>query len=224
MEYMELLKEVQILAGLISFIGVIIVAEMNHRNNIKSLKQQKELHEKSFQDNVVSKARIEWIQEVRKVGVKFISSTMKTLDYIELIDSQGYFLEKAYKGHNYEGMLGSIERDEKLTGLIQNVSENGNHLILYFGPNQSYNNSFLVFLVEKLIKHIGRFEHTLDQHEFKDYIKDITTLRDFLRIYLKAEWKRANGSIGEKDIQKYLEKHTLYNDIIARYSKEFDDQ
>ena len=60
------------MAAIISFIGTVIIACMSFSNNKRTLKQQKEIAEKNLHANIISEARIEWIQEVRKIMADFL--------------------------------------------------------------------------------------------------------------------------------------------------------
>ncbi|RKL64941.1 hypothetical protein CR203_23610 [Salipaludibacillus neizhouensis] len=50
----------------------------------------------NFKSNIVSKSRIEWIQEVRKQSVAFISSFYKLINYIKGFDYD-YFRDPDHK-------------------------------------------------------------------------------------------------------------------------------
>ncbi|MGD6994020.1 hypothetical protein [Sutcliffiella horikoshii] len=60
------------IAALIAFIAA-LVSLYNDYNTNKS----------NFKSNIVSKSRIEWIQEVRKQSVSFISSFYNLINYIK---------------------------------------------------------------------------------------------------------------------------------------------
>jgi hypothetical protein len=165
----------------------------------------------NFKSNIVSKSRIEWIQEVRKQSVAFISSFYKLINYIKGFDYD-YFRDPDHKNR-----IDRIEKDQELSRLISELKEKGTLLILYFGPDKSGNNEFIDYIVN----HILEIADGMGKYYDVDYLlaqeKSIISFKDFLRVYFKAEWKRANGQIKDSKVQAYLEKDKLYRDIMEIY-------
>ena len=186
------------IAAMIAF----VVGCFSIYNNYKTLKTQKELSLNNFKGNVVSKARIEWIQEVRKKSVDFISIC--------------YDLIMNIKSNNYS--------KDKVVDLKSQLKKNANLLILYFGPdkNKNENNEFIIYLITLLSNKIVNENNYYDGKHIINLEKELSVLMDFLRIYLKAEWKRANGELLDEKVQEYLEEHKIYKDIKAIYRSGFN--
>ncbi|MCR6515822.1 hypothetical protein M4I33_13175 [Clostridium sp. LY3-2] len=188
-------------ASIAAFIslGVAIAAYLNNK---KILNQQRELNEENFKGNIVAKARIDWIQEVRKKSVDFISSCHKLLAYMK----------------NTE-----ISDDKVIDGLKADIENNATLLILYFGPDKgkNKNNDFIIYLISLLSEKIINKENYYDKEHILELDDSIDVLRDFLRIYFKAEWKRANREIPAERVQSYLESHKYYRKIMKIYAYGF---
>ncbi|MDC4241966.1 hypothetical protein NE398_17670 [Clostridium tertium] len=177
-------------------IGVAIISVCHNR---KVLEQQKKLNDENFEGNIVSKARIEWIQEVRKKSVDFIATCHD-------------FFRYAKSSNN--------ENDKsKILELKSAIEKNATLLILYFGPDRGVdkNNDFIVYLITILSQKIINKDSYYDEEHILDLENQVDVLRDFLRIYFKAEWKRANREISDKEVQKYLETHKSYIRIMKLY-------
>jgi hypothetical protein len=189
-------------ASIAAFIAF-LVGLMSFYNNYKSLKQQKELNIQNFKGNIVSTARIEWIQEVRKKCVDFISICYDLI-----------------------GNIKSSKYDEtKILELKSTLEKNATLLILYFGPDKdnNKNNDFIVYLIELLLVKITNKDGWYDKKHIVKLEDEVNVLKDFLRIYFKAEWKRANGEVTDAEVQKYLEKHQLYIRIREIYQSGFNE-
>lgn len=186
------------IAAMIAF----VVGCFSIYNNYKTLKTQKELSLNNFKGNVVSKARIEWIQEVRKKSVDFISIC--------------YDLIMNIKSNNYS--------KDKVLDLKSQLKKNANLLILYFGPdkNKNENNEFIIYLITLLSNKIVNENNYYDGKHIINLETELSVLMDFLRIYLKAEWKRANGELLDEKVQEYLEEHKIYKDIKEIYRSGFN--
>lgn len=188
---------------LISLLGVFLTATISHQNNKKTLKQQKELHREDFKKDVVATSRIEWIQEVRKKSVDFIADGYTLLDFIRNTER-------------------TKENEKKFKRLRDEVGKSGNLLILYFGPDKFGNNDYIVYFVTKLLDTFKDYAQAWDEKKMLNEVEGILySLRDFLRIYFKAEWKRANGEIN--DVQAYLNEQALYITITEIYCEELED-
>ncbi|MCY8935668.1 hypothetical protein [Peribacillus frigoritolerans] len=179
------------IAAFVAFFGSIISAWISVHNTKKSLK-----------GNVVSTARIEWIQEVRKKSVDLISACYSLFEFIKSDSTTG---------------------DEAELSKVKNeIEKNGILLILYFGPDSNKNNDFIVYLVTNLLSRITNKDGYYDDNKIPELIDQVNVLKDFLRIYFKAEWKRANGEIKDIEVESYLEKQDLYNAIMDIFSSGFE--
>ncbi len=181
---------IALVAAIISLINVY----QTNRNNSK---------------NMIAKSRIEWIQEVRKQSVEFISACYLLFKYIETLKGEGIFLEV-----DHDKRINSLNSDPELTKLRKNVKEKGTLLTLYFGPDSSKNNEFVNFMVTDITHKIDKLGVFYDVDHILHLDHNIVVLKDFFRIYFKAEWKRTNGGLKDSEIQSYLEKHYLYNKIM----------
>lgn len=217
------------IAALIALIGSIISAGISWYNNGKTIATQKQmskenldlqekLNKSNFKGNVVSKSRIEWIQEVRKLSVAFISSFYNLANYVNELELDGFFNEA-----NHDKRIGKIKKNHELMKLINTLKEKGTLLILYFGPDTSKdsNNEFINYMVSLIVDRADQMGISYEAKSFLRQEDNIRSLKDFLRIYLKAEWKRANGELKDSDIQSYLENDDVYNYIIKVYESGF---
>lgn len=198
-----------IIVALIVGLGSIWVTFYTNRKNIKG--------------NVVSKSRIEWIQEVRKQSVAFITAFYELNKYIKILQINNFFNEV---DHNTR--IERIEKEGKLSELKKELKEKGILLILYFGPDRIDDpgrigdNEFINYVVSLIllkVDDLGKIYPAEDIIALEDVIY---SLKDFLRIYLKAEWKRATGQIKDSDIQNYLGNDRIYNYIKESYSSGFE--
>jgi hypothetical protein len=190
-------------ASIAAFVAL-IAALINLYNVYKTNKS-------NFKSNVVSKSRIEWIQEVRKQSVAFISSFYKLVNYIKGFDFD-YFREPDHKKR-----IERIEKDQELSRLISELREKGTLLILYFGPDNSGNNDFIDYLVNHILEIADGLGKHYDVSHFLAQENSIISFKNFLRVYFKAEWKRANGQIKDSKVQAYLEKDKAYRNIMEIY-------
>lgn len=187
-----------------SITGIIAIVGFGYTcyNNKQILKQQEKANKENFEGNIVAKARIEWIQEVRKRSVDFIASCYELIEY-----------KKQRKQTN-----------EQIIRLSNKVESNATLLILYFGPDHSKNedNEFIVFMISVISSIIIDKDGDYDVKRIDRQADNLEVLKDFLRIYFKAEWKRANKDIKEEEVEKYLKENKIYNRIKEIYSKDFE--
>lgn len=151
----------------------------------------------NFKGNIVAKSRIEWIQEVRKNSAEFIALCY---DLSKLLDSQEFKEE-------------DLETKKEIARLMYEVEKSGTLLTLYFGPDSSENNDIIIVIIKELVT---LFTHEQNWRSRNDLFLDINhlmALKDFLRIYFKAEWKRANGELKDSEVQKYLTQNEAYRKI-----------
>ncbi|SCM88424.1 hypothetical protein [Bacillus mycoides] len=199
--------------------ALIVSPWISIHNNKKTLAKQKEMNEINFKGNVVSKSRIEWIQEVRKLSVDFISSFYNLTNYVNELELDGFFNETTQ-----EKRIGKIKKNQELMKLINALKEKGTLLILYFGPdaNKNSNNEFINYMVRLIMSRADGLGSLNDANDLLEQEDNIRSLQDFLRIYFKAEWKRANGELNDSDIQSYLDANEIYNHIIKSYETGFE--
>ncbi len=191
-EWASIAAIVALIAALISLFNVYLTNKLN------------------FKGNVVAKSRIEWIQDVRKLSVEFITSCYSLLKYVEILESKGFFDEDSH-----EKRITKISRDSKLLDLKKDLQEKGTLLTLYFGPDSSENNEFVNYIVTHILDKVEKMGIYYPVGDILHLDKFLFVLKDFLRIYFKAEWKRANGEIKESELQNYLELNNTYNRIMT---------
>lgn len=187
------------ITAIVGFLAIIISVFYNY----KMIKQNKELNNSTFEGNIVSKSRIEWIQEVRNKSVDFIVSCYDFFRYIKVYDN---------------------EKDkEKIIELKSIIEKNATLLILYFGPDKgkNKNNDFIVYLIMLLSEKIINKEGYYDKKQILSLENQVDVLRDFLRIYFKTEWKRAKREISDEEVQKYLEEDMYYKRIMKIHEEGF---
>lgn len=184
------------IAALIAF----IVGCFSVYNNRKTLRLQKDLNKENFKGNIVSKSRIEWIQEVRKRSVDFISTCYDLIEFIKSNRSDSV----------------------KLRELHSNVEKSSTLLILYFGPDKDKNNDFIVYLVTLLSEKLMNKDEYYSQEHIIGMSDEIDVLKYFLRVYFKIEWKRATGEIEDSQVQSYLESDDDYAKIMKIYESGFE--
>ncbi|MEY2353285.1 hypothetical protein [Lysinibacillus capsici] len=161
----------------------------------------------NFKANVVAKSRIEWIQEVRKKSADFIAACYDLFEILEVYEEQ--------KDKDPETI-------KEIARLKNEVQKNGTLLTLYFGPDSSENNKLIVLIIDELItilteKNIRHFRKVLPIDK-----NHLNILQDFLRIYFKAEWKRANGELKDSKIQEYLDKNDSYKKILEIFKEKLE--
>ncbi|PGE86628.1 hypothetical protein COM55_07665 [Bacillus pseudomycoides] len=178
--------------------------EKQEQMNIRNLDLQKQINISNFKGNVVSKSRIEWIQEVRKKSVDFMSACYNLFEFIRSSDEN------------------PINKEEFLK-LKHEVEKHGTLLILYFGPDSNKNNELVVCIVATILELTSNRKGWYPEEELPILADQVDVLRDFLRIYFKAEWKRANGEIKDSQVQEYLEKDDIYRRIKRIYNDKLEN-
>ncbi|AUB62463.1 hypothetical protein CSW12_05175 [Bacillus cereus] len=195
------------IAALVALIVGVIGPVISVYNNKKTLEKQEKMNENNFKGNVITKARIEWIQEVRKKSVDFMSASYNLVQFMQTNDDFTKFDD---------------EVEKELKELKDEVQKNGNLLILYFGPDSNKNNDLIVYLVTSIFEPLTTHPRWYELIDTTILADKIMALKDFLRIYLKAEWKRANGEIDDLSLQDYLEKHKAYVKIMEIFSSRLE--
>ncbi|MBJ7985825.1 LYR motif-containing protein [Bacillus cereus] len=189
------------MTALAALIVGIVGPSISIYNNKKTLEKQEHMNISNFKGNVVAKARIEWIQEVRQNSVEFISAFYNLFEFIKASDDIKWL---------------DAEGKKEFSRLKTEIEKNGAMLILYFGPDSNKNNELIVYLVNSLINPLTN-KYGDYMHSTIVLVDKVEVLKKFLRIYLKAEWKRANGEIMDSEVQTYLEQHKIYVDIISAF-------
>lgn len=159
--------------------------EQTRQENEKALIQQKEIAEKGIQADVVSKARIDWIQKERDYLIEYISlaSNMKTY-YAVWVDEA----ERAAVLKTPEKFLKHCEHPVK----FQNTK---NVLIMSLGPDDEtgeFNNKDFIRLIKKVYKiTVNMIENSFPEEESNKQKKKLKKLTEFSRRYFKNEWNKA---------------------------------
>ncbi|MBX8942563.1 hypothetical protein [Lysinibacillus sp. K60] len=151
----------------------------------------------NFKANIVAKSRIEWIQEVREKSAEFITSCY---DLTRLLDLKYFSQEDA-------------DINKEIIRLRNEVQKNGTLLMLYFGPDSSENNEMITVIIQDLIALYRNESVWTTRDDLFLEINLLNVLKDFLRIYFKAEWKRAIGELEDSQVQDYLTKNKVYRKI-----------
>ncbi|MDG1570104.1 hypothetical protein [Bacillus cereus] len=207
------------LTATVALIGSGISAWISVSNNKKTiatqeqvskanLELQEKMNENNFKGNVVSKARIEWIQEVRKQSVDFMSACYNLFDFITL---------------TIDNIIGDIKTEKEYIRLKNEIEKNGTLLILYFGPDSNKNNELIVSVVANILERTRNKDESYEIRDVPKLADQVDVLRDFLRIYFKIEWKRANGEIKDSQVQEYLEKDDIYIRIMKIFSDSLEN-
>ena len=183
------------------------------------LQQQKDFEEKWNQKKIdadlKARARIEWIQDVRKATSRFITACYCVVKWTD----------------NYFSKYGENYKEEEIQQMFPDIQETGLLLILYFGPDKSGNNQIIVNKIDDLLEKIERisigdygkslFNKIRDiqeamrdgnmeklyycqarrrelLNEFESFVNEITgelhLLNGMIRTYLKTEWDRAKNN------------------------------
>ena len=131
--------------------------------------------DKRIKADLVSKARIDWIQNVRKSASEFISVC--------------FMLDKAHQWSAEKKNTLEIEYKEELS----EINKHANLLILYFGPesNKTKKKEQVVHN-ETIINKIIEIKDSINNNNWReDLIKNLDELTELLRQYLKDEWDTA---------------------------------
>lgn len=159
--------------------------EQTKQENEKALIQQKEIAEKGIQADVVSKARIEWIQKERDYLVEYISLASNMQTYYDVWLA---VVERAEALKTPEKFLKHCEHPVE----FQNKK---NVLIMSLGPDDGtgeFNNKNFIKLIKKVYKiTINMIENDFPEEESNKQKKKLKKLTEFSRRYFKNEWNKA---------------------------------
>lgn len=200
---------ITIIAAIIAAIAAITAAFIAYKGNIKTLEQQKELAEKNWeqtkqanervltqqkeiasdniQADVVSKARIDWIQKEREYLSDYMSlaSNMQTYFAVWVAEEK-----RSTNLKTTENFLKYCEHPVK----FQNLK---NILIMSLGPDSGvgdYNNAKFIALIEAMYT---KTEKTADfvvpKTDLSALSEQLKELTEFARNYFKIEWNKAKN-------------------------------
>lgn len=186
----------------ISAIGVLISYGINSKFNRDKLKA-----------DIVSQARIKWIQEVRELTSEYIVAAYNVIHVLSpnynTTFSDGTATLSDGEEHTKRGVILEKRKNE-----LKVVSEK---LSLYFGPDKSDVNTeikkFIYNYSETLINSNGG-----DPLFFEELRNDSEILRDYLSYYYKIEWRRANGDLADDEVDDELKKGE-FKKIVERGNK-----
>lgn len=159
----------------------------------------------NFKANIVAKSRIEWIQEVREKSAEFLTSCY---DLSKLYDIK-YFDQEADE-----------EINKEIKKLKTEVQKNATLLTLYFGPDSSQNNEIITVIIDDLVQLLRNESLWTRRDDLFEELNNLNVLSDLLRIYFKAEWKRAIGELDDSEVQDYLRQNKVYRRIRHIFRKE----
>ena len=131
--------------------------------------------DKKIKADLVSKARIDWIQNVRKSASEFISACFIF-----------------YKVHQWSpektGTVDAASKEE-----LSEINKHANLLILYFGPeSDKTKNDDKVVHNETIITKVTEIKDSINKNNWReDLTKNLDELTGLLRQYLKDEWNTA---------------------------------
>lgn len=131
--------------------------------------------DKKIKADLVSKARIDWIQNVRKSASEFISSCF-------MFDKMHQWsVEKI-------GTLGISSNDE-----LREINKHANILILYFGPeSEETKKKKNIIHNEKIVNKVIEIRNSINENGWHEKLtENLDDLTELLRVYLKDEWDTA---------------------------------
>ncbi|ANZ99831.1 hypothetical protein BFC22_06845 [Carnobacterium divergens] len=194
---------------IISVIGTSIASYYNNKIlNEKTLLVQKEISSKSIDANLKSKARIEWIQNVRELIAEMIILCTKyqskgyktTLLLNELIVE----IEMEDHGYSSSNAVSKIQREidkycVDLDILGHGIIGTAIQIELYFSDNEEHKS--ILQALNKLTLLVNDHKRYIVSHEnekAKQTVECIPTqqriLIDLVKSYLKIEWDKAKSA------------------------------
>ena len=131
--------------------------------------------DKKIKADLVSKARIEWIQNVRKSASEFISACFIF-----------------YKVHQWSpektGTVDAASKEE-----LSEINKHANLLILYFGP-ESEETKVKTDIIhnESIVDKVIEIKNSINENGWQENLtENLDDLTELLRKYLKDEWDTA---------------------------------
>lgn len=131
--------------------------------------------DKKIKADLVSKARIDWIQNVRKSASEFISAC--------------FMFDKMHQSSAEKtNTLDVVSKEE-----LSEINKHANLLILYFGPeSDKTKNDDKVVHNETIITKVTEIKDSINKNNWReDLTKNLDELTGLLRQYLKDEWNTA---------------------------------
>lgn len=214
------LKNPTIIAALISATVAILVIVTNYKMNKRSEKVQREIANQNIDANVAAKARLKWIEEVRKLTTELISNVSMTnvngskviqsnekfykiierfnLSDVEVLESiEEIACYQAEDALEYKKVLViKIEDQERFDKNQFEVFAIAENLILYFSPQEEH--THIVDNIEWLKNSQELFNIKIKDKNYKEAEEilhelnfQISEFKNNMRWYLKQEWERA---------------------------------
>lgn len=176
----------------ISAIGVMISYAVNSKFSRDKLKA-----------DIISSARIKWIQDVRELTSEYIVSSYDVINLMSPLNNVSHIMLPQTEEDTDKYIKSLVQKKSDL----KNISEK---LSLYFGPDSSGINQtikqFIYNYTETLIMTDGG-----DPVFFLNLKNDSENLRDYLSFYYKIEWQRSNGSILDSEVDDKLKNSEFVN-------------
>lgn len=161
-------EKVVVISAFISISGVILTVFMNSRQSNKQIESEKNINQKNIDANIKAKARIEWIQNVRKASAELISVYYEILR----VEDKGVLLNKIIESKEKTELLilyfgPDKQKEEDREPLNKNSNEGKNDEIVTFlsGLNEKFNEYYKIVLEdkkEKLNKGLAEVKKELD--------------------------------------------------------------
>lgn len=214
------LKNPTIIAALISATVAILVIVTNYKMNKRSEKVQREIANQNIGANVAAKARLKWIEEVRKLTKELISNVSMTnvngskviqsnekfykiierfnLSDVEVLESiEELACYQAEDALEYKKLLFiKIEDQERFDKNQFKVFAIAENLILYFSPQEEHTQ--IVDNIEWLKNSQELFNIKIEDKNYKEaeeilheFNFQISEFKNNMRWYLKQEWEKA---------------------------------
>lgn len=192
---------------------------------------QQKLKQMEIEANIITQSRIEWIQSARNTTVDFINACYNLIGFMDIVE----FGESKQERREEERVLAAsiiaekkasekfeaYGSDEKSRYVEQgNVQKYGTLLTLYFGHDDAQENEFIVYLIEVIITNLA-YGNALFENNDIIITEAIEDLKDALRAYYKVEWKRASGSIKDKEVNEKLNSEAIYKYVKDKYELPF---
>ncbi|WP_368862890.1 hypothetical protein [Staphylococcus hominis] len=181
----------------------IIVALINHFLN-------KKFNEKKLNAEIISKSRIQWINEVRSISAKFIYKfnrcVMLKRKRFDVIKKK----ERLYKGIKNKKIPKTQENLEKLEEYKKKISklvdkfneeyaaviENSTILKLYFTTEKNPDSNLITHQqilkdMKTLNNSLRKLKSTSDEKDMRELRNNYQGLIDLIGNYLKQEWEKS---------------------------------
>ena len=107
-----------IISGIVAFIGYIINAVMQSKNNSKLLTKQEEIAKMQNDEKLFYEKQIEWANETRKLIAKFVTDCIELNRYIKIAHKLGKGTIKANEAKEY------VEKSEKMSERVEELTLN----------------------------------------------------------------------------------------------------